>query len=95
MPSTTLHVPVGQVTLDASFVAETIARIWEVEERIMAFNGRGADATPMSEFVSAIGEDIYRASFPIENDEHGCIVGLWQDLIDRAQDRAGEELDVR
>jgi hypothetical protein len=62
MATAQLHVSVEQVTLDAVFVAETIARIWDVEERIVAFNGGDSETTPLTHLLGRVGEDVYRAA---------------------------------
>ena len=72
---TPVMLPVGQVTLDAGFVADTIATLWAEADRIVQFNEK--TETRSSRLLDAIGEDLYRAAgFPIEHDESGSVAGL-------------------
>jgi hypothetical protein len=48
----------------------------------------------MSNLVSGIGEDLYRASFPFEHNEQGVVVGLWNEIANLAEARAKGNRDA-
>jgi hypothetical protein len=74
---------VGQVTLDAALVAETVAQMLEADERMVAFNRRQETPTSNALFIAA--SDLFNAAVDAAGDVG---VDLWEKIADLAKARA-------